>query len=233
MEREWKFFFVIEDAIFKVHRNLQKFKDYKDETKQKKVVHLNELKEQLKSIIKDSTINFETRLSLLERDKHLRKKVYECLKNLKRSPLETTLLENQSILVTKKQDSREESEDSENSDSFEESEFEDQFKMPPKLDLGTALKLVDKFSGDAEKLASFFETLDLLKDYNEGVPEVDLLKFIKTRLTGPAHGVANTAVTIADAKRLLKNKFAIKFSPQAIESEMGSIKQKKKKNDTQ
>lgn len=38
----------------------------------------------------------------------------------------------------------------------------------------------------------------------------------------------NTATTLADVKWLLKTKFAIRFSPQAIESEMENTKQNKK-----
>lgn len=100
-------------------------------------------------------------------------------------------------------------------------------EMTTRLDLGIALKLVEKFNGEAEKLTSCFEAVDLLKDYYSDVPEADLLKFFKTRLIGQAHGVINGAATLAEAMTLLKNKFAIKFSPQAIESEMASIKQKK------
>lgn len=47
------------------------------------------------------------------------------------------------------------------------------FKMPPKLVLSISLKLVDKFNGEADKLAGFFETIELLKDYSEGVVEID------------------------------------------------------------
>lgn len=100
-------------------------------------------------------------------------------------------------------------------------------EMPQKLDLGIALKLVEKCNGEAEKLTSCFEAVDLLKDYYADVPEADMLNFFKTRLIGPAHGVINGAATLAEAKKLLKDKFAIKFSPQAIESEMVGIKQKK------
>lgn len=72
------------------------------------------------------------------------------------------------------------------------------------------------------------EAVDLLKDYSEEVPEVDLLKYIKTRLFGPAHGVINTARTLAEAKTQLKAKSSIKFSLQAIKSEMTNLKQTKK-----
>lgn len=44
--------------------------------------------------------------------------------------------------------------------------------------------------------------MDLLKDYYDGVSEADLLKFLKTRLVGPAHGIINNATVLADAKTL-------------------------------
>lgn len=52
-------------------------------------------------------------------------------------------------------------------------------EMPPKLDLGIALKLVEKFNGEAEKLTSCFEAVDLLKDYYADVSEADLLIFFQ------------------------------------------------------
>ena len=98
----------------------------------------------------------------------------------------------------------------------------------PRLDLNLAIKLIDKYNGEAEKLAGFFETIDLLKDYSEGVVEMEIIRFVKTRLIGPAYGCVNTAVTLNATKTLLRQKFAVRFSPQAVESEMSALRQNRK-----
>lgn len=168
----------------------------------------------MRIIVKDKKV----RVNLSKQYRDLRVIINDCIKLLKSSNKKDLSIQK---IISEESDSEE--------DHSESSDGEETLpKMAPKLDLGTALKLVDKFNGEAEKLSSFFETLDLLKDYNDGVPEIEILKFVKTRLTGPAHGVINTAVTMAEAKRLLKIKFSVKFSPQAIESEMATIKQNKK-----
>lgn len=211
-------YFKIEDAIIKLHQNLKKFSNFSVKTRKAKILELNVLKEELKEILRSRKFDREFQAILIKRYKYLRELVNESIVKLKGDALDESVLEN--LFEQRESEISNLSENSSENEEFE--------NMPPKLDIGTALKLVDKFGGEAEKLTGFFETLDLLKDYNEGVPEADLLKYVKTRLTGPAHGVINNALTIEEAKRLLKEKFAIKFSPQAIESEMASIKQDKK-----
>lgn len=101
-------------------------------------------------------------------------------------------------------------------------------KMPnPKLDLGLALKLVAKFEGESLQLGNFLETVDLLKEYSEGVSDGEMIKFLKTRLVGPAHGTIESAATLTEAKKAIIDKFAVKLTPTACEAELKLASQKK------
>lgn len=200
-------FFQIEDAILKLHSNLRKYSDYATATKQIKIDTLINLNKELKEIVTKNKFDTELQNSLIARYRQLKEFINEGIERLNGNILDDSILENL----------------------FIQEEFGQQvINMAQKIDLSIALRLVDKFNGEADRLLGFFETIDLLKDYSDGVPDAELIKFIKTRLTGPAHGAITTATTLAEVKKLLKDKFSIKFSPQAIEAEMASMKQQKK-----
>lgn len=97
---------------------------------------------------------------------------------------------------------------------------------PPKFNLGLALKLVEKYDGDAVTLQNFIETIELLRDESTDIAEAILIKFIKSRLTGAAHGAIDTAATIAEDIDALKAKFSVKLTPKAVEAEMRLVKQR-------
>lgn len=96
---------------------------------------------------------------------------------------------------------------------------------PPKFNLGLALKLVEKYDGDAITLNNFIETIELLKDDSANIADAIIIKFIKSRLTGAAHGAIDTAATVKDAIDALREKFAVKLTPKAVEAEMRQVKQ--------
>lgn len=92
--------------------------------------------------------------------------------------------------------------------------------MVKPLELGIALKVVEKFSGESLELGHFLEILDLLKAYSAEVPEAEILIFLKTRLVGAAHGAIEGAATLEAAKQALRTKFAVKLTPTACEAEL-------------
>lgn len=100
--------------------------------------------------------------------------------------------------------------------------------MAVKLDISLALKLVKQFDGSVTELSSYIESVELLKDYSEGVTDAVILKFLKTTLVGAAHGAIDNAVTLAGAFDALKTRFAIKVTPKAVENEMFSRRQNQK-----
>lgn len=101
-------------------------------------------------------------------------------------------------------------------------------EMPPKLDLSLALKLVKPFDGSVTELTRYIESVELLKDYADDVPEATILKFLKTTLIGSAHGTIDGVNTINQAMTELKQKFAIRVTPKAVESEMHCLRQNQK-----
>lgn len=101
-------------------------------------------------------------------------------------------------------------------------------EMAPKLDLSLALKLVKPLDGSVIELTRYIESVVLLRDYAEDVPEAAILKFLKTTLVGSAHGTIDGQNTIQQAITTLKQKFSIKVTPRAVESEMHSMKQNQK-----
>lgn len=234
-------FFEVQDAIIKLHQNLTKFKKYKKATRKQKILELLELKSELKDTILKRNLPKEVILTLTKRYKHIRAIVNESVTILQGKSLENTAIDlsipNENEEESDDEEQQEEEQEEEKEELEEESEFnscseseiESETEMAnQKLDISLALKLVEKYNGEAPKLASFFEAIELLKDYSEGVAEAEILKFIKSRLTGPAHGAIANAISLDQAKNILKTKFAVKFSPQAIESEMTSMKQNKK-----
>lgn len=234
-------FFEIEDGIRKLHTHIIKNKAHALRTRKAKVKTLKELIHELKSIVLEAR-KTTNEIPLRKRYVVLKNLSRDCIKILHEKPLDVTSLEEnqgkieieeeEEEIVDEEEELEEESEqelDEETSGESSEGEFEDQTEnMPPKLDLNTALKLVDKYGGEAEKLTGFFESMDLLKDYSDGVDDGDVIKFLKTRLIGPAHGAINNATTLTDVKTILKAKFSIRFSPQAIEAEMANLRQTKK-----
>ena len=96
------------------------------------------------------------------------------------------------------------------------------------LDLGTALKLVEKYDGNPTGLPSFLATVELLKEYSPNVPEVGILRFIRTRLIGAAHGSIDESLNLQQAKETLKTKFTVRLTPRAVENELKNIKQHNK-----
>ena len=56
------------------------------------------------------------------------------------------------------------------------------FTMTAKLDISLALKLVKPFDGTNTLINPYIESVELLLDYAEKVPEVDIVKFMKTTL---------------------------------------------------
>lgn len=184
------------------------------------------LKEDLKAIVKSSSIDYVTRQHLFARYKRLRAVIYDCL-NLLKSPLEESILGNLFTLELEQ-----ESLDNNNcKDSTEgsETEFEEEFEnMATKLDLSLGLKVIQPFDGTVAKLTSYIEGVELFQDYSEGVPEDKIIKFLKTTLVGSAHGAIDGSVTVADALQALKNKFAIRVTPRAVQNEMSALKQSQK-----
>lgn len=86
------------------------------------------------------------------------------------------------------------------------------------LDLGIALKVIDKFSGDNLELGHFIETIDLLKAYAPNVAKENIIVFLKTRLVGSARVSIEGATTLDEAKQILSAKFAVKLTPIACEA---------------
>ncbi|XP_040159491.1 uncharacterized protein LOC120898113 [Anopheles arabiensis] len=100
--------------------------------------------------------------------------------------------------------------------------------MTTKLDLNLGLKLIKPYDGNSKDLANYIESVELFREYSEGVDEHHFLKFLRTTLTGVAHGVITPANTIEEALKLLKEKFAVKMTPLAVEHEMGTKRQGKR-----
>lgn len=94
-----------------------------------------------------------------------------------------------------------------------------------RLDINLALKLVKPFDGANTLLTAYIESVELLLDYAEGVSEKDIIKFLKTTLTGTAHGVIDPANTIKEAYSLLRTRFSVHLTPLAVEKELTALKQ--------
>lgn len=234
-------FFEIQDAIIKLHQNLKKFKTFKSSTRKSKISELLRLKEELKTIIQRKTIDQETRSVLTGRYNQLRIKVKEGISILKGKTLEDTTFHDTEETEGNEEEDVEEQEDEEDQDVEETNEEESEEdesdystdsipekEMPPKLDLGLALKVVHPFDGAVTNLTAYIESVELLQDYAEGVPEADILKFMRTTLKGAAHGAIENCATIALAKQALKQKFAIRVTPRAVENELNAKKQHNK-----
>lgn len=226
-------FFKQGDKLNSLLNNLKKNSKITPQGKTKKEELIAGILSNLKLIISE-TKNKEVKQHLKHRYLKLKGVANQCYKILKSTEtppeLELTLASEEVIEEECKQEEEEEEEDSieEEANETEEEEEEEDFAMAPKLDISLALKLVEKFNGTPERLTILFEQITLLREYSEGVSDEDVLKFLKTRLDGPAHGAINSATTIEEAKQLLKGKFQVRFSPSAIEAEMAILKQDKK-----
>ncbi|XP_065073982.1 myb-like protein P [Ochlerotatus camptorhynchus] len=100
--------------------------------------------------------------------------------------------------------------------------------MPPKLDLSLAIRVVDKYDGDAATLQSWLDSVQVLREDDPTVPEANFINFLKSRLIGAARGSIDGTQTLADATTALKTKFAIQLTPIAVEAELRALKQKNK-----
>lgn len=231
-------FFTKGDRLLNLHKNLKKSKTYTKTTRNNKVKLIKEILTELKEVVITSK-NYEQRIQYLSRYRHLKKIARECIQILKSPQLERTTLEG-NIETEEEQnneDVNDENEDEENgkdeeleedkSDSSIDPESEEE-EMPPKLDLGLALKVVHPFDGAVTKLTAYIESVELLQDYAEGVPEADILKFMRTTLKGAAHGAIENCDTITLAKEALKQKFAIRVTPRAVENELNAKRQQNK-----
>lgn len=191
----------IQDDILRLQTQIKKNRKYSKETKEKKIYELLAHKNQFRTILEENKFNFNETdfIALVERYKTLKIIINESLELLSGN------IEG----------------DSTDSD-------KEKTKMPEKLDVSLAIKLVDKYEGDPVRLLNFIESVNLLKQYSTGVPEADIIGFIKTRLIGPAHGAIEGLATVKEVADSLKLKFGIKITPKAIEKEMLAFKQGKK-----
>ncbi|XP_055528059.1 putative uncharacterized protein DDB_G0282499 [Wyeomyia smithii] len=98
--------------------------------------------------------------------------------------------------------------------------------MAHKIDLGVAIRVVDKYDGDAASLQSWLDNVDVLRADDPEVPEVSFITFLKSRLVGAARGSLEGVQTLAVAKATLKEKFAVQLTPIAVEVELRSLKQR-------
>lgn len=239
-------FFIGSDNLTKLLNNLKKNGKLTKATKEKKI-HLIEttIKELKKVVI--TTKDKNVRLTLQHRYLKLKAIARECCKILHATPpdLEKTLAsedvkegeseeqDNDEEEDTEKDDEEEKEEDSEEEEFSEafsdfESEEEGNEQMAAILDLTLAMRLIDKYDGEPSKLSLFIETVELLVEYSKDVPPAAIIKFLKTRLVGAAHGAIENAQTIQQAFEALKGKFAVKVTPRAVEKEMLSKKQQSK-----
>lgn len=209
-------FFVLVDQITSIHLSLKKFATFTVATKQAKINQIKTIQADLKKIIKHRQIGAEARAFLIKRYRLLGPKFAECFNLLK-------------VAKNSEENTDEETSDEESAEETDFSDIgEEENKMPPKLDLNVALKVVKPFDGSAINLQSYIESIELLKDYAEEVPEGDIVKFLKITLTGTARGVFDGIGTVDDAIAALKTRFSVKLTPKAVENEMVSKQQSNK-----
>ena len=186
-------------------------------------------KEKLELLIDKTSLSEDVQHSLTQKFKTLKERIHECIKILKGKPLEEkspadlSTPEEKDRVSSSEEEEKEEASEEENFSSLEslDSKSEDEIpKMAPKLDIGLALKLVKPFDGNVTVLTSYIESVELLFDYVEDVPGVDILKFLRTTLEGAAHGTIDGADSTEMTFNALRQKFAIKITPKAVENEM-------------
>lgn len=105
--------------------------------------------------------------------------------------------------------------------------FKEPDTMANRLDLGLAVKLVDKFAGSAEQLESWIADVTVLRTHEAEVAEASFLQFMRSRLTGSARGVIDACATVEAAYTALRQRFAIQLTPIAVQAELKALKQKK------
>lgn len=236
-------FFEAGDVLQKLLANLKKKSNYTEHTKLKKVDDIEDLLKNLKKIIIKSK-NSKDQKFFKTRYLQLKGIARQCLKLLKANQLDRTETEFDEANLEHQTTTTEQENSSSSSDEYEDiksdfnsnseeeenetDEEEELDNMAPKLDLSLALKVVKPFDGSAQKLMGYIESVELLTDYAEGVPEATIIKFLKTTLVGAAHGAIDNATTIAQAFEILKTKFAVKLTPKAVENEMTTKKQHQK-----
>lgn len=194
--------FKIQDNILRLQIQIKKNRNYTKETKEKKIEELVSSKNKFKLILNENKFNFN------EKDFNALVERYKSLKIIVEQTIE--LLNGD--------------------DESDSSGSEEKFEMPDevKFNISLAIKLVDKYEGDPTKLLNFIENINLLKQYSTGVPEAEIISFVKTRLIGSAHGAIEGIATLNQAAETLKLKFGVKITPKAIENEMFTLKQGKK-----
>lgn len=226
-------FFIITDIIAKRYVSLKKHASFSANTTKIKVLELINLKEELKVLVTDKRFDSETRKILTIRYGLLREQINECIKLLTGKTLNTTVDSS-----TEEEDEKEEEEAEEevldklaqeflNASDSDLSDGEE-LKMPPKLDLNIALKVVKPFDGSAINLQSYIESIELLSDYAEEVPQDEIIKFLKITLTGTARGAFDGITTVDAAVAALQTRFSVKLTPKAVENEMASKRQSNK-----
>lgn len=237
-------FFDIQDVIIKIHQGLKKFNKYKAATRREKILGLIKLKEELKQIIDDKKLSKGVRKSLKTRYKNLREKIYESIKILKGKALDETVEGSSGEKVeenteeeveeeeVEEENSEEEDTEEENTEEEDTEEEEDPI-MAHKIDLGVAIRVVDKYDGDAATLQSWLDNVEVLRADDPEVPEANFMGFLKSRLVGAARGALDGIQTIEAAKITLREKFAIQLTPIAVEAELRQLKQRANKTVTE
>ena len=101
-----------------------------------------------------------------------------------------------------------------------------QVKMAEALNLALAIRVVNKFDGNAQLLQSWLNDVDVLRASEAAIPEANFVSFVKSRLTGAARGAIDNVNTLAAAKTALRARFGIKLTPLPVEAELRSLTQK-------
>lgn len=214
-------FFDLGDTLNRILINLKKNKNLTNENKARKEKDILNILKNLKKVLLHSQGT---------KDAAILSARYLVLKNIARKCLQ--LMEKGSLEKTQLEESENEQEETENEEeTTTESDTDTEpnpEKMTTTLDLSLAMKVIDKYTGDPSGLSLFIDTIELLREYSQTVPEATIIKFLKTRLVGSAHGVIDNATTIDEVKQLLRNKFTIKLTPRAVENELKQIKQNNK-----
>lgn len=242
-------FLEINDVVSKLHQNLKKNNKFKSQTRKAKICELLELKGELKSITLDTNLHKEVRKSLAKNYKVVKEKIQNCILLLKGIKLEETILDEGEVEESNEQEeenteeeveeeeveeenTEEEDTEEENTEEEDTEEEEDPI-MAHKIDLGVAIRVVDKYDGDAATLQSWLDNVEVLRADDPEVPEANFIGFLKSRLVGAARGALDGIPTIEAAKITLREKFAIQLTPIAVEAELRQLKQRANKTVTE
>ena len=100
--------------------------------------------------------------------------------------------------------------------------------MATKVDLTLAIRIVEKYDGDAATLENWLNDVDVLHEHDTEVSPANFLSFMKSRLIGAARGTIDSATSLEEAKLALRLRFGVKLTPIAVEAELRSLRQKNK-----